>query len=121
MTNESAAPVGVTVCRGCCCGDPAKHPDVDHDAQLEALRAMARSGAVRLTVSECLGPCEEANVVVVRPSAPGRRAGGRPRWFGSLTEPDIAHLGQWVRAGGPGRAELPPDARLRQLPRPSGT
>ena len=34
----------VLVCRGCCCGTEHEHPDVDHDAQVEALRAVARFG-----------------------------------------------------------------------------
>ncbi|MFY1632080.1 hypothetical protein ACN27F_02145 [Solwaraspora sp. WMMB335] len=53
----------VTVCRGCCCGTSRKHPDVDHDGQLRALRA---SGA-RVRVVDCLNTCERSNVVVVQP------------------------------------------------------
>ena len=36
----------VTVCRGCCCGTPKKRPGVDHEARLEALRALLGDGAI---------------------------------------------------------------------------
>lgn len=49
----------VLACRGCCCGT-TKHPDVDHDAQLSALREVAR-----VEVTGCLGPCRQSNVLAV--------------------------------------------------------
>lgn len=113
----------VTVCRGCCCGTFAKHPDVDHDAQLATVRAgVAGCGAVR--VSTCLDSCEHSNVMVVTPSPAGRRAGGRPVWLGGvLDEQATALVAEWVRAGGPGIADCPeplgryvfrPPRRVRQ-------
>jgi hypothetical protein len=96
----SAAADAVLVCRGCCCGTVAKHPDVDHDAQLASLRDALPVGA-RLWVVDCLGACDRSNVVVVR-------RGGRRRWFGEvLDEADSAELGAWLAA--PSGA---PDARL---------
>ncbi|MER7161126.1 (2Fe-2S) ferredoxin domain-containing protein, partial [Streptomyces lydicus] len=68
------APCRVTVCRGCCCGDAAKIPGVDHTGQIPRLRA-ALDGAAPVRASECLDVCDQANVVVVQPSAAGRAAG----------------------------------------------
>jgi (2Fe-2S) ferredoxin len=103
-----AARPTVTVCRGCCCGDPAKVPRLDHAAQLADLHtALAEFAMVRRT--DCLDACERANVIVVQPSAAGRQAGGRPVWLGQVNDPDAAaDIAAWVRDGGPGLAE-PPD------------
>ncbi|MFI9275762.1 (2Fe-2S) ferredoxin domain-containing protein [Kitasatospora sp. NPDC052896] len=92
--------VDIVLCRGCCCGNAAKRPDVDHEAQLAALSATADSLAhVRLRTTDCLGPCEQANVVVVRSHArqpDGRRS--RPLWLGGLTSADdTAALCEWLR------------------------
>jgi hypothetical protein len=104
--------LSVVVCRGCCCGTTAKHPGVEHDAQVEALRAALPSDRrARLFVVDCLGPCEHSNVVVVR-------AGERRHWFGHvLRRGDTAVLARWLQAGAPllpppmGRAyEFAPDA-----------
>lgn len=97
----------VTVCRDCCCGTIRKHPDVDHDAQLAALRdGIAEAG--RLVVSPCLLACERSNVVVVAPAAAARVDGARPVWLAEVLTPDqTAAVVAWVRAGGPGRAPLP--------------
>ncbi|WP_369974849.1 (2Fe-2S) ferredoxin domain-containing protein [Thermobifida halotolerans] len=81
---------------------------------------MARLGALRdhedravpVRVSTCLGICFRANVVVVQPSARGRAAGGRPVWLGDFTEDRlIGELDDWIFAGGPGLAALPPALR----------
>ncbi|RAG85650.1 (2Fe-2S) ferredoxin domain-containing protein [Streptacidiphilus pinicola] len=97
----------VTVCRGCCCGTP-KIPRLDHAAQLRDLRAaLADSASIR--VVDCLDACEQANVIVVQPSADGRRAGGRPVWLGLVNDRDAtSDIATWARNGGPGLAD-PPD------------
>lgn len=97
----------VTVCRDCCCGTTRKHPDVDHDAQLAALRdGIAEVG--RLVVSPCLLACERSNVVVVAPSAAARAGGARPVWLDGVLRPEQTDaVVAWVRAGGPGRTPLP--------------
>lgn len=97
----------VTVCRGCCCGTERKHPGVDHAGQVAALRAGIGPGG-RVRISECLDACEESNVMVVGPSADGRRAGARPVWLsGVLTEEKVGEVVAWVREGGPGVADPP--------------
>lgn len=104
---QNQAGVTVTVCRGCCCGTAAKHPDVDHDGQLDQLRD-GLAGAAQVRVSDCLDACDRSNVVVVTPSAAGRRAGGRPVWLGEMLEPaSTATLARWATAGGPGLADRP--------------
>ncbi|MGW1157696.1 (2Fe-2S) ferredoxin domain-containing protein [Streptomyces sp. NPDC002513] len=96
----------VTVCRGCCCGTP-KIPSLDHTAQLAELRT-SLSGVANVRPSSCLDACEQANVIVIQPSAVGRRAGGRPVWLGLVNDPDAtADITAWVRDGGPGMADPP--------------
>jgi len=97
----------LTVCRDCCCGDAVKHPDVDHDAQLETIR-----GAVgerhRVRVSECLSVCERSNVVVVHPAPAARRAGARLVYLGDILDDHlVGAVVDWVDAGGPGAAAVP--------------
>ncbi len=64
----------VFVCRGCCCGTRSKHPKSD----ARQLERIARDGAAeagaKLTITDCLGPCGQGNIVVVR-------AAGTYRWF----------------------------------------
>ncbi len=101
----------VTVCRGCCCGTTKKRPGVDHGARLERLRSLVGdSGSVRVT--DCLGPCERSDVVVVNPAPDARRSGARPVWLGLLNgRHEASAIADWVRAGGPGVAELPESLR----------
>ncbi|WEH20203.1 hypothetical protein [Streptomyces sp. VNUA24] len=98
-----SAPARVTVCRDCCCGTP-KLPGVDHEGQTARLRA-----SVPTRVSTCLDACDQANVVVVQPSAAGRAAGARPVWLGLVNDPDATEdIVTWVRSGGPGITPMPP-------------
>jgi hypothetical protein len=99
----------LTVCRDCCCGSLDKHPDVDHDGHLAALRAGA--GRHRVRVSECLSVCERSNVVVVQPCPSARRRGARPVYLGDVLDDDaLDAVTSWLTAGGPGVAAMP--ARL---------
>jgi (2Fe-2S) ferredoxin len=83
-------------------------PGLDHAAQLRALRE-ALAGAATIRVTDCLDACAQANVIVVQPSADGRKAGGRPVWLGLVNDPDAtADITAWVREGGPGLTD-PPD------------
>jgi (2Fe-2S) ferredoxin len=102
----------VTVCRGCCCGTPGKHPGVDHSAHLARLRTAVADGG-RLRQSGCLDLCELSNVVVVGPSAAGRRKGGRTLWFVEILDDRlVSDITDWIGAGGPG--VLAPPARLAE-------
>ena len=99
--------VTVTVCRGCCCGSTTKHPGIDHTAQVEQLRHLPKE-AGRGRLSDCLDACERSNVVVVSPSAAGRRAGARSVWLGGVLDDEAtADVVAWVNAGGPGVADSP--------------
>lgn len=107
----------VVVCRGCCCGTTRKHPDVDHDAQLRALRSRLGAGAVRTV--DCLGPCGDSNVMVVLPSGAGRRRGGRATWLGFVLSDDaLDDVTGWIGAGGPGLAPIPGTLDLHRITPP---
>jgi (2Fe-2S) ferredoxin len=54
---------------------------VDHTAQTARLGEVAP-----VRVSACLDVCDQANVIVVHPSA-GRAAGARPVWLGLVNDP----------------------------------
>ncbi|MEU5085549.1 (2Fe-2S) ferredoxin domain-containing protein [Streptomyces sp. NPDC021356] len=101
-TGGGTAPCRVVVCRDCCCGSP-RIPGVDHAAQTARLRSR-----VPVRISACLDVCDQANVMVVQPSAAGRAAGGRPLWLGLVNDADATEdIVAWVRAGGPGVAPRP--------------
>ncbi|MFC9281633.1 (2Fe-2S) ferredoxin domain-containing protein [Streptomyces collinus] len=103
MKTGAPAPCRVVLCRDCCCGSP-KVTGVDHAEQAARLRA-----EVPVRISDCLDVCDQANVVVVQPSAAGRAAGGRPVWLGLVNDPDATEdIVAWVQAGGPGVA-VPPE------------
>lgn len=106
-TSRAETGCTVTVCRGCCCGTDRKHPGVDHAGQVAALTA-GIGDAGRVRVSDCLDACERSNVVVVGPSAEGRRAGARPTWLSGVLHPDtVDDVVAWVRGGGPGVQDPP--------------
>ncbi|MFF9623289.1 (2Fe-2S) ferredoxin domain-containing protein [Streptomyces griseosporeus] len=115
-------PCTLVVCRGCCCGNARKHPGTDHAWQLERLRAAAAEHGFQVRTSDCLGPCDQANVIVVQPSAAGRRAGGRAVWIGFATDDDSTEeVIAWAAAGGPGVATPPVTLELQFVsPRPAG-
>lgn len=100
-----------TVCRGCCCGTVRKHPGIDHDSQLDALRDTV-DDAARVRTSDCLDDCKRSNVIVVSPSRAGRAKGGRPVWLQRvLTDSAMTGVGEWMRAGGPGIADPPTEVK----------
>ncbi|MFJ4782081.1 (2Fe-2S) ferredoxin domain-containing protein [Streptomyces sp. NPDC088794] len=114
-------PCTLVVCRGCCCGDPRKHPGTDHVGQLERLRAAAAEHGFQVRTTDCLGPCDQANVIVVQPSAAGRRAGGRATWVGFAMDDDCTEeIVSWAAAGGPGLAEPPVTLELQFVRPPRG-
>ncbi|MFC4507328.1 MULTISPECIES: (2Fe-2S) ferredoxin domain-containing protein [Streptomyces] len=114
-------PCTLVVCRGCCCGDPGKHPGYDHEAQLTRLRTAAADsdGAFRIRTTDCLGPCDQANVIVVQPSPTGRRAGARPTWIGFATDDDCTdEILTWAASGGPGVTAPPATLELQFIEPP---
>ncbi|GAB2761393.1 (2Fe-2S) ferredoxin domain-containing protein [Streptomyces bullii] len=115
-------PCTLVVCRGCCCGNRRKHPGTDHAGQVDRLRAAAAEHGFRVRTTDCLGPCDQANVIVVTPSAAGRRAGGRATWIGFAMDEDCTQdLVRWAAAGGPGVAEPPVTLALQFVRAPRGT
>ncbi|HCT81613.1 MAG TPA: hypothetical protein DGT23_34565 [Micromonosporaceae bacterium] len=119
-TLTASTKVGLVVCRGCCCGSPAKDPATDHEAQLEQLQRFAvdNLSEVAVRTSLCLGPCEYANIIVVQPSPAGRLRGGRPVWFGLVDDYALNKLQAWVATGGPGLSDVPPELQLQEIGRP---
>ncbi|MEU3464261.1 (2Fe-2S) ferredoxin domain-containing protein [Streptomyces sp. NPDC006733] len=119
----AARPCTLVVCRGCCCGNAGKHPGTDHQGQLDRLRAAAADsgGRLALRTTDCLGPCDQANIVVVQPSAEGRRKGGRAVWIGFATDDGSTDdILAWVAAGGPGETAPPATLALQIVtPRPA--
>ncbi|MFF3071792.1 (2Fe-2S) ferredoxin domain-containing protein [Kitasatospora sp. NPDC057904] len=115
-------PCTLVVCRGCCCGSAAKHPDTDHSGQLARLHAVAAAathGGLLVRTTDCLDACAQSNVIVVQPSARGRAQGGRPVWFGWALDDDSLDLITWYAlAGGPGIAELPATLDLQRIAPP---
>ncbi|MEW2251692.1 MULTISPECIES: (2Fe-2S) ferredoxin domain-containing protein [unclassified Streptomyces] len=112
-------PCTLVVCRGCCCGDARKHPGTDHAWQLQRLRAAAAEHGFQVRTTDCLGPCDQANVIVVQPSAAGRRAGGRAVWIGfTLDDDSTEEVIDWAAAGGPGVAAPPVTLELQVIRRP---
>jgi len=112
-------PCTLVVCRGCCCGDARKHPGYDHAWQLDRLRAAAAEHCFQVRTTDCLGPCDQANVIVVQPSAAGRRAGGRATWVGFAMDDDCTEeVAGWAAAGGPGIAEPPVTLELQFIQPP---
>ncbi|WP_269856680.1 (2Fe-2S) ferredoxin domain-containing protein [Streptomyces sp. RPT161] len=114
-------PCTVVVCRGCCCGNPSKYPGTDHQWQLDRLRAAAAESGGRLTLrtTDCLGPCGQANVIVVQPSAEGRRNGGRAAWIGWALDDDCTDdILRWVADGGPGVIDPPATLELQFIEPP---
>ena len=98
---DAIATATLLVCRGCCCGTD-KHEDVDHDLQVDALRAaVAELPGSRLRITDCLGPCGSSNVIAVRHrdlAKPGVRIA--TTWLGTMLDPTSTEaLANWIRTG----------------------
>ena len=52
---------------------------MDHKALERAARAGAEAAGARYQVTDCLGPCGQGNIIVVR-------AGGTTRWFRRMND-----------------------------------
>jgi (2Fe-2S) ferredoxin len=115
----------ITVCHGCCCGTESKHTDIDSAGHRATLLEFAADSPdlVRVQVSDCLDACDRSNVLVIRPSAAGRRRGGRPVWLGAVLRGEqVDAVTTWIRDGGPGVSAVPPSLRTLVFhPRPGST
>jgi (2Fe-2S) ferredoxin len=79
-----------------------------------------RPSQVSIRTSDCLGPCSQANVMVVRPSPLGRRGGGRPVWLALVRDLAVIDLLEtWLADGGPGVAPIPDVLSLHVIPAPA--
>jgi len=97
----------VFVCVGCCCGHadrggPKTPPRTLKREMRRAFRDSGVEGRLRLAFTDCLGPCSEANVVVLY-------LAGRPTWLRRVNDVDVfARILRWARgAVDGGEARLP--------------
>src|ERR1043165_9704858 len=96
----------ILTCAGCCCGHPshggALSPQRTMKATLRRLyKASGLDGRVRLAFTDCLGPCSEANVILLY-------LHGQPLWFRRMNAPElISALLDYGRAALDGGAPLP--------------
>lgn len=67
MLDGRRALASVLICQGCCCGHPEKgNPEIPR-AQLEAAWVERQlEGTVRLRFVDCIGPCQPANLAVIK-------------------------------------------------------
>lgn len=107
-----AGRTGLVMCEGCCCGRRGLDTGRLRDF------AAANPAVAEVRVTGCLNRCDYADVLVVRPSPDGRRAGGRPVWLGVVDDAALDLVREWVDAGGPGLAELPARLAMHEISRP---
>ena len=70
----------VTICRGCCCGNTERGlPEVPVEWLKGEWRRRELLKRVQLTISECVGPCDVPNVVVITSSS-------RTEWLGNIVK-----------------------------------
>lgn len=77
----------ILTCAGCCCGHPAHGGALSPQRTLKATlrrlhKASGLDGRVRLAFTDCLGPCSEANVILLY-------LHGRPLWFRRMNDPQL--------------------------------
>ena len=57
----------ITVCNGCCCGRVEKgHNEVPLKSLKTAWKERGLGNSVKLTISDCLGPCSMHNVTLLK-------------------------------------------------------
>jgi len=102
-------------CTGCCCGHPERGGPKTAPGTLKrevrrAFRAAGGDGVLRLAFTECLGPCSEANVVLVY-------LHGRPLWLRRMNGAEAFEaLLDWARAAAAnGATPLPPALAARSF------
>jgi len=103
----------VFVCVGCCCGHadrggPKTPPRTLKREMRRAFRESGVEGRLRLAFTDCLGPCSEANVVLLY-------LAGRPTWLRRVNDVEVfARILQWAHGavdGGEARLPAPLAAR----------
>lgn len=80
----------VKVCRGCCCGVKTGQKSGAEDRVL-ALKQLEQVG-IEVDLTDCLGPCEKGDVVVILPTASERKLGHKPLWLGSMHSLTLTRL-----------------------------
>jgi len=105
----------ILACAGCCCGHPAHGGDLSPQRTLKsaarrAFKTSGLDGRVRLAFTDCLGPCSEANVMLLY-------LHGRPLWLRRMNAPDalIALMDYCRNAVGAGDVPLPPALATRSF------
>ena len=83
---------------------------------MRGLPALAAEGAIACRETDCLGPCDSANVMVVSPTPHARRAGARPIWFGEVSDDQLDLVIGWITDGGPGVVPLPSGLERHVVP-----
>ena len=86
--------LSVLVCRGCCCGT---HDGPDHERHLDVITNSVIHAAGRVKVTNCIGPCDRKNVVVVRTRPPVGR--WTARYFSAVDDVEVEALCSWFAAG----------------------
>lgn len=105
----------ILTCAGCCCGHPAHGGALSPQRTLKSTlrrlyKASGLDGRVRLAFTDCLGPCSEANVIMLY-------LRGRPLWFRRINSPELlTALLDYGRAASNGEgAPLPPELAERSF------
>lgn len=83
--------LSVLVCRGCCCGT---QDGIDHDRHLQQLTEVTTANGGDLRVTNCIGPCDRKNVVVVRAREPIAR--WRSFYFRAVGDDEVAAIAAWL-------------------------
>lgn len=83
----------IVVCLGCCCGRPDKgHPAVPLDWLKAEWKRRLLQKKIHLSISGCLGPCDQTNVVAIITPA-------RSIWLGGIERDDqYRDLLDWASA-----------------------
>ena len=106
----------VAVCSGCCCGHPETGgpktpPRVLKPAIRRRMRHAKLDGVARVAMTDCLGPCSEANVVFLY-------IDGQPLWLRRMNaEALFDAFFAWLREAlvNAARPPLPPELAERSF------
>tara|TARA_Y100000996_G_C22387569_1_gene587773 strand:+ start:475 stop:825 length:351 start_codon:yes stop_codon:yes gene_type:complete len=77
---KSGTSASIDVCNGCCCGNIEKgHSEVPINAIKAAWKEYGLEKDVKLTITDCLGPCSMHNVTLLKTDE-------GQTWLGKLSE-----------------------------------